>query len=210
MTHNDEMMPELRSPRRSKCRVLGMAAVVLALTATAGGCGGKETDAAAKGGSSSTTPTTAAASRQSATTAGPVAGGGGGTGACGLISTAEAAQMAKTAVQPGVEQSFPAAPGVSASFCTYNFSPGNAPAVLIVVAKGQTVFEQMRQDDASDSSFEEVSGIGDAAYRCCGGNLKVRHGDTALTLSIGQMNGVPGDTPIEDVKRLAALVISRL
>ncbi len=118
--------------------------------------------------------------------------------------------MAKTAVQPGVGRSFPAAHGVSASYCTYSFQPGNSPAVLIAVAKGHTVFEQMRQADASESDFEEVSGIGDAAYRCCGGNLVVRHGDTALTLSIGQKNGVAGDTPVEDVKRLAALVISRL
>lgn len=199
----------------SRHKFLAVAAMVLALVAGAGGCGGQESGTAGGGGGPSTTPASAPANTAPTTTA-PAAtvptaqGGGGASGACGLISTAEAAQMAKTAVQPGVERSFPAAPGVNASLCMYSFQPGNAPAVLIAVAKGQTVFEQMRQADASESDFEEVSGIGDAAYRCCGGNLKVRHGDTALTLSMGQKNGVPGDTPIDDVKRLAALVISRL
>lgn len=196
----------------SRREVLRVAAAILAVTALVAGCGGggeKSAAPAKAGGPSTTRTTTAPASTAPAPTG---QGGGAGSGACGLISTEEAAQLAKTAVQPGVERSFPAAQGVSASRCAYSFQPGNSPAVFIVVFKGHTAFEQMRQNDASDASnaFKEVSGIGDAAYRCCGGNLVVRHGDTALILSIGQRNGVAGETPVEDVKRLAALVISRL
>lgn len=200
----------------SRFKVLTVAAVALATTAGAGGCGGKKSPtAAAAGGSSTTTasaPVSAPATTAAATTAPATTGqGGGGSGACHLISTAEAAQLAKTAVQPGVEKSLSVAPGITASYCTYAFKPGNAPAVLIGVVKGRAIFDEIRREDVARSSeVKEVSGVGDVAYTCCGGNLKVRHGDTSLVLSIGQRNGVAGDTPLEDVKRLAALVISRL
>lgn len=188
----------------SRHKVPVMAAVVLALTAGLGGCGGKKSGTVA--GGSSTTPASAPASSPAATApATKGQGGGGGPGACHLISTAEAAQLAKTAVQPGVEKSLPAAPGITASYCTYAFQPGNAPAVLIAVYKAApSVLAQARQADASESDFQEVSGVGDEAHQCCGGNLKVRVGDTGLVLSIGQRNGVAGDTPLDDLKRLAA------
>lgn len=205
---------------RSRPKVLGVAALVLAVTAAAGGCGGGGKESGAPAGAGSlppTTPTTtppAATEPATAPATSPVAvpAGGKGSGACGLVSTAEAAQLADTAVQPGTEKSIPFGPA-TAHYCFYNFKPGNAPAVLVAVfelgSAGRTLFEQFRQDKKSESDFQEVGGVGDEAF-FGSGNLNLRKGGTGLILSVQKMGPPRGIAGLDDDKRLAALVLSRI
>lgn len=202
----------------SRPRVSGVAAVVLAVTAAAGGCGGdgKNSGTAATSGGAATASTSAPATGAPATTPATstvaVPAGGKGSGACRLLSTAEAAQVAGTAVQPGTEKAIPLGP-VTASYCFYLFNPGNAPAVLVAVFKlggaGRSLFDQFRQDKKSESDYQEVGGVGEEAF-FASGNLNLRKGETGLILSVQKMGPPRGIAGLADDKRLAALVLSRL
>lgn len=121
--------------------------------------------------------------------------------------------MAGTAVQPGKERSVPFGPGITASYCFYNFSPGNAPAVLVAVAElgsaSKTLWNQYRQSEMSQSDFQEIGGVGDEAFYN-DGNLHVRQGATGLILSVAKVGAPRGIEALDDIKRLAALVLPRV
>ena len=194
---------------------VGVALVLVAL-ATAG-CGGGDDSTTTAGGADTTaaaSATTAAPSASVAPTTPPAATVA--TGACQYVTTAQAAALVTSPVKAGVTSS--ASQGsVTFDYCTYTLDPGNAPGVLIAVAKipgdGPAGFAAFKVDQSQKSDFQDVAGVGDEAY-FAGENLYVRKGNTGLILFVSQglrNNGYPrGTDGIPDEKALAAIILPQL
>ena len=202
--------------RRRRARVVGVGvALVLVFGA---GCGDDSSPTASDSTAGDTTATTASATSVAGTPGPSVVGTSPSsadtkTGACKYVTTAEASALATSPVKPGVARSLTTGP-VSFDYCDYIFDPGNSPGVIVAVAdlqgNGPAFFEQYRQSEASESDFQEVSGVGDEAF-FAGTNLNVRKGDTGLILFVGRATGSPrGPDAIPDEKALAALILPRL
>lgn len=184
------------------------------------GSGGKKTQANSAGGGSSTAAASrAAGSTVAATTAAssPPASSKPaalpGSGACKYVTTAQAAALAGSPVKPGVSSQI-TRPPVTFRYCTYIFSPGNAPGVLVAVANlgsnGKSLFAQFRASEQAQDDIVPVSGVGDEAFYSSQ-NLNVRKGNTGLILFVGRTNGSPrAEKGIPDEKKLAALILPQL
>jgi hypothetical protein len=185
---------------------------VVAIGLVANACGSSEDGSTGTNASGSAGTPTSASSANSVVTP-TVAPAAAGPGACKYLTTAQAAGLAGSPVQPGVTRSL-ATPPVTFEYCDYIFDPGNAPGVTVAVAdlgsNGVSLFAQFRQSKATADEFQEVAGVGDEAFYGSG-NLNVRKGNKGLILYVGRTNSLPrGARAIPDEKQLAALILPQL
>jgi hypothetical protein len=194
----------------------GLAAALAACGSS--GSGAKKPPANSAARSSSAAPASTASGSAAAATTAPSSPTSSkpaaalGSGACKYVTTAQAAALAGSAVKPGVATQI-STPPVTFRYCTYTFSPGNAPGVLVAVANlgsnGKSLFAQFRASKQADDVVP-VSGVGDEAFYASE-NLNVRKGNTGVILFVGRANGSPrAEAGIPDEKKLAALVLPQL
>ena len=136
-----------------------------------------------------------------------------GTGACSYLTVGQASSLAGSAVKKGVEQSQPFGPYTSNS-CTYIFNPGNAVGVSVGFVQlsddPRGLFNQYRLTKQADAEFQDVAGVGDAAFYA-NQNLNILKGHTVVTIFVGRANGTPrGPGNIPDEKAAASIVLPQL
>ena len=188
--------------------VVGIIAIGLAATACSSSKNGTKSSAANTTSAGSSTSAPASSSAAASSTAAAA-----GTGACKYVTTEQASQLAGSPVKAGVERSLNSGP-ITFKYCDYIFDPGNAPGVSIAIADlsagGTALYQAFRADKQSDSDFEDVPGVGDAAFYASE-NLNVLKGSTGVILYVGRANGSPrGRDGIPDEKKLADIVLPQL
>jgi len=131
------------------------------------------------------------------------------SGACALITRDEAARALGAPVPLGTEQamSFPVRGRViPAEYCLYGAE--------VIVARfdmgpdAETAFQEYRKSLAALDDYQNVSGVGDAAF-AAKGQLAVRRGQTGLIIDVGQARG-GGDAELAAERALAMLALGRL
>jgi hypothetical protein len=131
------------------------------------------------------------------------------SGACALITRAEAAAALGSPVPAGTEKvmSLPLqGHAIEAQYCFYGSE--------VLVARfelgsgAQTLFGQYRQSLASESGYQSVDGVGDEAF-AAKGQLAARKGQTGFIVDVGQARG-GGAPELEAEKVLASHAIGRM
>jgi hypothetical protein len=152
-------------------------------------------------------PSTPAAGTSGSSDAAPA------SGACQYLTVDQASDLAQSPVRAGVERSLSSGP-VTFDYCDYIFDPGNAPGVTVAIAHlsgdPQALFDEFRQSKQSDSDFQDVAGVGDAAFYA-DQNLNILAGDTGVIIYVGRANGTPrGPAGIPDEKAAADIILPQL
>ncbi len=179
--------------KRGPILALGRSVSLLLPALLLAGCGGATTPTAPRGAPSATTTPSAEATDAA-----------GGLDVCALVTLDEASVVAKNAVQAGQQQT-----GLSgATTCNFNLEAGNTPSVTVAVKQGRDYFDFL----SGQGGKQSVAGVGDEAFTCegCGGsNLVVFAEGSSLLVRVTRPTGMTPPT-LEDLKALAALVVSRL
>ena len=190
--------------------------ITAAIVVTAGMVGGllSGCSSSSKPTASSTTPISTVATTPAQTTSAASSSSSGGiaTGACKYLTVDQAAALAKSPVKPGVHHDVASGP-VTFDYCDYIFDPGNAPGVTVGVATltgdGATLFEMFRASEQSETDYQVVPGVGDAAF-FAGTNLNVLKGNKGFVLYVGRANGTSGGADaLPDLKALANIVLAQ-
>lgn len=171
----------------------GRSVFLVLLALLLAGCGGATTPTAPPGAPSGTDTPSAEATAA-----------GGALDVCALVTVDEASEVAMNAVQAGKQLT-----GLTgATTCNFNLEAGTTPSVTVAVKRGRDYFDFL----SGQGEKESVAGVGDEAFTCeiCGGsNLVVFAEGSSLLVRVTRPTGVTPPT-LEDLKALAALVISRL
>ncbi len=133
----------------------------------------------------------------------------GASGACALITRAEAAAALGAPVPDGMEKAMDVpiqGHTVQAQYCFY----GSEVLVARFELGGgaEAVFGQYRQSLASESGYQSVTGVGDEAF-AAKGQLAARKGQTGFIVDVGQARG-GGAPELEAEKGLAKQAIGRM
>ncbi len=130
-------------------------------------------------------------------------------GACGLITRQEAARALDTPVPAGIDKAADIpmqGASVKAQYCFYGSEVSLARFDL--GPNAASLFEQYRTSLTSDSDYQSVSGVGDAAF-VAKGQLAIRKGSTGLIVDVGQARG-GGEKERKAEKALALLALGRM
>jgi hypothetical protein len=130
-------------------------------------------------------------------------------GACGLITREEAAAALGAAVPAGTENAMDVpmlAATVKTQYCFYGSE--------VVVARMElgggaaSLFGKYRHSLASESGYQNVTGVGDEAF-AAKGQLAMRKGTVGVIIDVGQNRG-GGPKELQAEKALAVLALGRI
>ena len=131
------------------------------------------------------------------------------SGACQLVTRAEAATALGASVPEGTEKviNLPMqGASIEAQYCLYGTEV--IVARFDLGAGAQSVFGQYRQSLVSEPGYQSVDGVGDEAF-IAKGQLAARKGQTGLIIDVGQARG-GGAKEVAAEKALAAHALGRI